>query len=230
MPFPHATSGAVRPLQATIVEVAGELAQHDRGWPVQQPRRGQTDEQRIVVHVPADARGDGELPGVLGNRPAGALGSPPEQFEGVHAGQRRHGHQMLIDPADRLPAGRDDGQPGDRLEQADDERAHAAQHVFAVVQHQDGPVGLVVGGALGEGRHQAVPGGAARDAVLRDGQQDLLGHRPGLHAGREPGQAGPVDRVPCRAAIPPHGFDRQRRLADAAGPDQGDQPGARRIQ
>ncbi len=169
----------------------------------------------------ADLFGDLDLVRIIGDRASGAFGALPQQGQRLAGGERRHGQDVFVDPADRFATGGQDGQRGRRRQQFGDHPADAAEHVLAVVQHQDSP--LAGGLRVGEGAQQQIP--LRRIAAIG------AHHRPHHVLVGEPvlafdlGQPGPIHRSTLILRDAPQGFGRQPGLADAAGPHQGDQPG-----
>ncbi|SCE61849.1 hypothetical protein GA0115253_109876, partial [Streptomyces sp. Termitarium-T10T-6] len=201
-----------------------------------QPGGGQFDGERQPVQPTADlgAGGGGRL--VRVGAEAGAGGGPAfgEQPQGHRVGQRVDGADELAGYAEGFAAGGDDGELRAVGQQMVGEGGGRADDVLAVVQQEQHPAR---GAVLGE-PYERVTAGAV-------GGAQLLGARPAQHglAGPERaedrlghgvrvvdgGQFGEPDAVGPGFGGGLRGLLRQPGLARAAGPEQGDQPGAAEV-
>jgi hypothetical protein len=134
---------------------------------------------------------------------------------GIRYGQRRELHRVLTGHAERLLAGGQHAQPRRRPQQRLDEHRARVDQVLASVEDQQQPfVRQVIGEQV--------------DAVARRlvGQAEGLGHRLGDELGiAQPGQLDQPGAVGEGATLPGGDAERQPRLADAAHPGHGDEPG-----
>ena len=141
-------------------------------------------------------------------RIAAARGAAREQLDRSVERERGELHHRLAVDAERELAGREDPQPGRGGEQPRRQRRRGADDVLAVVQDEHGV------GAAQALEQRAL---AARDRQLRDHHvEDLVGGVRAVQPG-QPDAAGHRRQSTRRR-------DRQRRLADAAGADDLDEP------
>ena len=194
---------------AALRLAAGRVAQHAEAI-VEPPRdlldrqrlgarRGELDRERQAVERAAQLVHLARVPG-----PGGAT---REQLHGVAERQRRELEHGLAVDLERDLAGAEEPEPGGRVEQALRQRRGRVDDVLAVVEDHHRP-----------GRLQPLEQGglAAADGQRADhGVEDVVGGLGGL----EPDQPdGPGQRTA--------GGDRDGRLADAAGPEDLDEPRA----
>ena len=191
------------------------------------PRGGQLDRQRQAVQRPADPghhlhrRRPGTRPGQRAARQEQPHRRHAGQGPGIRLfrrhGQRRHREDGLAPNAQRLPAGRQHPQPRGAAQQRRRQRGARAEQVLAVIQDEQ---------QLGRMQPVAQRLDHRHLAGLPDPQRlhHLGRHQLRIGDARQVSQPRPVTETLCRGCGRGE-FDRQPRLAGAARPGQGDQPG-----
>lgn len=213
---------SVRPPHPSVVGFAAEVAEDHRQRLAQQQRGGQPDVQRMIVHSSTDRIGHLDLVG-LGDRPVEQARAPAEQGQRLLLRQRRDRDQLFVDPADGLPACRDDGQTGHRLEEFGDHAAGACEHVLTVVHHQHG-VQVVAGGVgVCQSVDEGFPGRAGGEVRVDDRLGDLFLDRGHIGVFGKPREAHPVHRRVSGLLESADGLRGEPGLADTSGPDQRDE-------
>ena len=219
----RAAAEKAQALAEPVVQALQAQVRHARG--------GQFDGQRHAVELTADGHHGGDVafvehealvggPGAVFKQPHGAGRAGFGQGLAGRQRQRADPVDLLGRQAQRLLAGGQHLQARRLREQRGGQLGHRVDEVFAVVQHQQHLHRL-------QGLRQRLPRGdrcAGADGVL----QRLLQHtghvgqqRLGLRQRRQVDEHRAVREAPLQLAG--HGT-RQRRLADAASADDGDQP------
>ncbi len=207
---------AVAAVQQREMVVCGQSRGDLLDGELAQPRGRELDRQRQPVQRGADL-GDGgavgrtdDETGADGGR---AVGEQP--YRRVVRPQWSQRQQRLAGQPERLPAGREHRDAGTFGQQGADQRRDGVDDVLAVVQHQQQ---LAV--ERGDQATDRVGGGAERRLPHAERAEDRRRHLVG--------NGGQVHHAHLAAAQRSAGGDRLEReagLADAAGAEDGDQPG-----